>query len=131
MPFEKGETPEGAKPFQPGQSGNPNGRPRKWVNTLKNRGYKKSEVVDAIQIMIELDAKELKEIAEDETRTILEQIVASALLEAKRKKSLYNIETLLTRVYGQPKQEIETEIKFKTFDVSFKGSKKDGEQTPD
>lgn len=27
MPFKKGETPKGAKPFQKGQSGNPAGRP--------------------------------------------------------------------------------------------------------
>lgn len=29
MPFKKGETPQGAKLFEPGQSGNPNGRPKK------------------------------------------------------------------------------------------------------
>lgn len=29
MPFEKGETPKGAKPFEKGKSGNPNGRPKK------------------------------------------------------------------------------------------------------
>ena len=28
MPFQKGKTPEGAKPFQPGQSGNPAGKPK-------------------------------------------------------------------------------------------------------
>jgi len=29
MPFEKGKTPDGAKPFPKGKSGNPNGRPKK------------------------------------------------------------------------------------------------------
>ena len=43
MPFKKGETPKGAKPFQAGQSGNPAGKPagtpnrstsaRKWLAT--------------------------------------------------------------------------------------------------
>lgn len=106
-----GEFPSKENQFSSENQPKGKGRPRKWVNTLKDRGYKKSEVIDAIQILIEMDAQELKDIAEDETRTILEQIVANALLEAKRKKSLYNIETLLTRVYGQPKQEIEAEIK--------------------
>lgn len=29
MPFEKGKVPKGAKPFKEGESGNPNGRPKK------------------------------------------------------------------------------------------------------
>lgn len=113
--------PEELKPyeFKPGQSGNPNGRPRKWVSTLWERGYKKSEVVDCIQVLIAMDEKELEDIAKDKTLTILETIVATALLQAKKKKSLYNIETLLTRVYGAPKQEIEADIKITKFDVKF------------
>lgn len=107
--------------FSKGETGNLNGRPKKLVNQLKDRGYKKSEVTDAIEILIGLNEDELKVIAEEKGHTILEQIIAAALLESKRKKTLYNIETLITRIYGQPKQEIEAQVNVTKFEVSFKG----------
>lgn len=97
---------------------NKNGRPRKWVSTLRDQGYKKSEITDAIQVLISMDVEELKDVEENGT-TILEKIVAGALLKAKSTNSLYNIETLITRVFGQPKQEIEEKITINRFDVKF------------
>lgn len=101
--------PDQLKPyeFKPGESGNPNGRPRKWVSTLKDQGYKKSEVVDAIQALCSMSTEELQEVADGEKNTILERTVAKALLNGNTKGSLYNLETLITRVHGQPKQDIE------------------------
>ena len=40
------------KPFKKGQSGNPKGRPKKWVSTLRDSGYKMSEVRDCILVMM-------------------------------------------------------------------------------
>ena len=111
--------PHDGEKFEPGKSGNPNGRPRKWVNTLKDRGYKKSEVVDCIQILIEMSAEELTEVEKNTSNTMLERIVAKAILEGHRKGTLYNIETLLTRVYGQPKQEVENNVTINKFEVKF------------
>ena len=39
-------------PFKKGQSGNPKGRPKKWVSTLTDSGYKMSEVRDCILVMM-------------------------------------------------------------------------------
>lgn len=109
--------------WKPGQSGNPAGRKKKYTTLLREQGYKKQEVTDCIQVLISMKEKELQKVSENEEATILEQIVALALLEAKRKKSLYNIETLLTRVYGQPKQEVESKIMIAKFNVRFNDDK--------
>ena len=54
-----------------GESNNPNGRPRKWTSYLKDRGYKLSEINDCIQVLIEMDAAELKGVLINEQATIL------------------------------------------------------------
>jgi len=105
MPFEKGITPEGAKPFIAGESGNPNGRPRKYVTLLKEQGYKLSEINDTIQVMMSMDMEELNEVYKNPKATVLEKTIANAMNKSLQKGSLYSIDTLLTRVYGKPKEQ--------------------------
>ena len=105
MPFEKGITPEGAKPFIAGESGNPNGRPRKYVTLLKEQGYKLSEINDTIQVMMSKDMEELNEVYKNPKATVLEKTIANAMNKSLQKGSLYSIDTLLTRVYGKPKEQ--------------------------
>jgi hypothetical protein len=90
--------------FKPGESGNPNGRPRKYVSDLKAQGYKLSEVNDAIQALMSMDLEELKEVAQNPKATVLEVTIAMAIKKSIDRGSLYSIETLLTRVYGKPKE---------------------------
>ena len=98
------------KPFKKGESGNPNGRPRKFVTTLKEIGYKRSEINDTIQAMLAMDKDELMDVMKSPKATILEMTVASAMKKSIEKGSLYSIETLLSRVFGMPKQEVEQTI---------------------
>lgn len=93
-------------PFVKGQSGNPNGRPRKFTSILKDIGYKQSEINDTIQNMLGMTIDELKVIAQDENTTILEKTVANALFRSFKKGSLYSVETLITRLYGKPKEQV-------------------------
>lgn len=93
--------------WKKGESGNPNGRPRKYVSQLKLDGYKISEINDTIQNMMSLNVDELKKVWDNPNATILEKTIASALRKSMEKGNLDSMETLLTRVYGKPKQEMD------------------------
>jgi hypothetical protein len=90
--------------FKKGEVANPNGRPRKYVSILSNSGYKLSEINDTIQIMMAMDLTELGDVFKNPKATILEKTLANAMRKSLEKGSLYSIETLLTRVYGKPKE---------------------------
>jgi hypothetical protein len=94
-------------PFVKGQSGNPNGRPKKYVSLLKEQGYKLSEINDTIQAMMAMDIFELKSVYDNPDATILEKTIAHAMRKSLEKGSLYSLETLLTRVYGKPKEQMD------------------------
>ena len=94
------------KPFKKGEDERRNleGRPKKYVTLLKEHGYKRVEVEDTIQAMLSMDLEELKEVWQNPKATILEKTIANAMRKSLEKGSLYSIETLLSRVYGKPKE---------------------------
>ena len=95
-------------PVQKGEIRNPNGRPRKYVSLLKEQGYKVSEINDTIQAMMAMDIEELKSVWDNPKATVLEKTIAAAMRKSLEKGSLYSLETLLTRVYGKPKETVDT-----------------------
>jgi len=101
--------PQNIEPYKmkKGETLNPNGRPRKYVSLLKEQGYKLSEINDTIQSMMAMDLEELKGVYENPKATILEKTIANAMRKSLEKGSLYSIETLLTRVYGKPKEQMD------------------------
>ena len=97
--------------FKRGQSGNPKGRPRKFVTTLKEHGYKASEIGDTIKVLLSLKLSELKDLHENQDdHTIMEITCAKALMDCYKKGSLDSLETMLSRAFGRPKQEMELDI---------------------
>ena len=92
------------KPFPKGNNANPNGRPKKYVSLLKESGYKLSEINDTIQAMMAMDMDELKSVWDNKHATILEKTIANAMITSLKKGSLYSLETLLSRAFGNPKQ---------------------------
>ena len=97
--------PDDGIKFTPGESGNPNGRPRKYVSLLKEQGYKLSEINDTLMALLSMDLNELKEVFENPKATVLEKAVAGAIRKSIEKGSLYNIETIITRAMGKPKEQ--------------------------
>jgi len=93
-----------------GETMNPNGRPRKYVTTLTEMGYKRCEINDTIQAMMAMTMKELQDAYENPSATVLEKTIAGAMRKSIEKGTLYSMETLLARVFGQPKQEVAASI---------------------
>ena len=94
-------------PIKKGEVRNPNGRPRKYISELKAQGYKLGEVNDAIQVLMSMTLEELKEVYTNPKATVLEKTIAGAIRKSIEKGSLYSIETLLTRVFGKPKEQMD------------------------
>lgn len=88
--------------FKKGQSGNPKGRARKFISTLKEQGYKQSEIIDCQLVMLSMTVEELTKVWENPNATVLEKAVASAIRNDIKKGKLDSIEVMLSRAYGRP-----------------------------
>ena len=107
------------KILEKGETANPNGRPRKYTTMLKSQGYKLSEINDSIQVMLSMTIEELADVWNSPNATILEKTIANALRKSIDRGSLYSIDTLLSRVYGKPKESISQEVTINSVSVEI------------
>jgi hypothetical protein len=91
-----------ATQFKPGRSGNPSGRPRKYVSLSEEQADKLSQINQCIQAMMTMELSDLTAVLNNPAATILEKTVASAMLRSLEKGSLSSVQTLLNRLYGTP-----------------------------
>jgi hypothetical protein len=54
-----------------------------------------------------MNMNELKDVWDNPNATVLEKTIAGAIKKSIEKGSLYSIETLLSRVFGKPKEQVE------------------------
>lgn len=88
--------------FKKGQSGNLKGRPRKWVSTLTDQGYKMSEVRDCILALMAMTLNELEGAKDNPSATVMELTVINAIKKGIDNGDLYPMESLMNRVFGRP-----------------------------
>ncbi|MBK8396218.1 MAG: hypothetical protein IPL26_13415 [Leptospiraceae bacterium] len=94
--------------FQKGKSGNPTGRAKKYITTVTDKtGYRNSEIQDCIKSMLRMTIDEISEIQKSKDAPVLEKIIASGIQSDIGKGELKNLETLMNRSYGKPKESIE------------------------
>ena len=108
MPFEKGKTPEGAKPFVEGQSGNPNGRPKGSRNrsTLVEKWLKVK--IKVPNLNTETGIKTFESL-KDELNITLEDAIILALIQKAQSGDVAAIKEIQDTLHGKitDKSEIE------------------------
>ena len=95
------------------------GRPKKLITQMKEIGYTKSQVEETMLSMLSLSRKELEKIDKGDEYTIMERTIAGALLKGHNNNSLFNLEMLLTRSQGKPKETIDQTIQSKNFTITL------------
>ena len=112
---------ENLKPFKQGEDERRigNGRPQKLITQMKEIGYTKSQVEETMLSMLSLSRKELEKIDRGDEYTIMERTIAGALFKGHDKNSLFNLEMLLTRSQGKPKETIDQTIESKNFTITL------------
>jgi hypothetical protein len=87
-----------------------NGRKKKFIALAKDIGYSAEDALRTIQNCIAMDLEELKALFENPESTVLEKTIAKALQTDLKKGGFKAIEFLMNRVWGQPKQSIESKM---------------------
>ena len=99
---------------EPGETGNPNGRPKKLVSSLiaqlKEEGYEgvtNGQISDVISLLLNLEKDRVKQLAEDANQPIYVQRISRRLVTATDKEIGDFIDKQLDRAHGKPKQAME------------------------
>lgn len=114
MPFKKGVPIPGQKRWAKGQSGNPNGRPRKILSVVNadliKDGYTpvmSAHVIEAYNIILNLPKDRVTAIITDESYPMFFRVVAKALMS---KDGPDMIERILDRAHGKAIQKVAATI---------------------
>ena len=103
---------ENLKSYAKGESGNPNGRPRKGVSKiimdLENVGHEsisEKEILYCYRILLGMTFDEIKNIASDPELPIILTVTAKELINSKNASK--QLSTILDRVIGKPSLQIQ------------------------
>jgi hypothetical protein len=94
-------------PFQPGQSGNPNGRPKRIYKILKQSGYSKEDIRDAFEEVGWQTEEQAQEIIDDPSKPLLLKTLAHAFIKAANKGDYRYVGEIIQQIMGKPKEQTE------------------------
>lgn len=113
-------------PYKKGQSGNPNGRPKKIENVLKdvflseyNVKLSKSQTEEIIKNILSKSRSELIELAKNDDLPFWVSMIAKKATRDYERGSIHLLELLFDRVYGKPKETVDQNIEAKTINVTL------------
>lgn len=108
----------GLRPFKPGQSGNPKGRPRSRVPTFRTKimgknkarryyGISATEIMEWYEFLITADLADLKLLAQDDEAPALARTYARAIIFDMNAGKTNTIERISEKLYGKAIQRVE------------------------
>ena len=102
MPFPNDDTQ-----FKPGESGNPNGRPKKIYTLLKQSGYSKDDIRDAFEELGWHSLEDIQEVLDDPKKPAILKVIARAFLRGAEKGDFRYVSEIITHAIGKPKEQVD------------------------
>lgn len=122
-------------PAKKGEVRNPNGRPKKVENVLKefflseyNIKLSSSQTNEIIKGILSKSRSELVELAKNEDLPFWISMIAKKATRDYEKGSIHLLELLFDRVYGKPKETLESTITEKSIKITLNLNNPNGEQ---
>jgi hypothetical protein len=95
------------KPFKPGQSGNPNGRPKDPPDIKEAKKLTTHEMIRILNKFNHWTIAQLKEFCLNENNTVLEMMVARIMIKGIKDGTPTNLTFLFDRLIGKVKDQVE------------------------
>lgn len=101
-------------PWQPGQSGNPSGRPKLDPELRAIKNLTNKELIEIGNLVIKGNIEELKQVQRDPQATVIKTMIAAVAVKIISKGDMGALDVLLNRLIGKVKDETKISGGFNT-----------------